>query len=409
MSTINEFKLINNDTGTMVELPVGASAINIDYKGNNLQSTVEQIELDIASLSASTLSYNPSQSGIDADNVQDAIDKVADSISLDNLNDVTLTSVLVGDTIIYDGNGWINDQIEIPSSLSELSDDTNHRLVTDVEKTTWNNKLDEEDLDQIELDISALQGSVLGITSRVEEIENDYIKSTDLATVATSGEYDDLLNKPTIPAAQVNSDWNASSGVAKILNKPSLATVATSGSYNDLSNKPTIPTVNNATLTIQRNGSTVKTFTANASSNVTCNIEVPTNTNQLTNGAGFITSSGSCNYATTAGTPWVTNGNWRYYKDSVGIYHMYYSNTQNLTFNFSQSFGSLYMVPGTWDLYYPVALSVMYYVNAYVKDPHNLVSTTVAGIHSDHSSFYIYGAKQQQDAGCNFFVEILAR
>lgn len=70
-------------------------------------------------------------------------------------------------------------------------------------------------------------------------------------------------------AAQVNSDWNASSGVAQILNKPSLfsgayadltgkptlfdgtwtsmtgkpsfATVATSGSYTDLSNKPTIP------------------------------------------------------------------------------------------------------------------------------------------------------------------------
>lgn len=47
----------------------------------------------------------------------------------------------------------------------------------------------------------------------------------------------------SIPAAQVNSDWNASSGKAQILNKPSLATVATSGSYNDLSNKPTMPTV----------------------------------------------------------------------------------------------------------------------------------------------------------------------
>ena len=45
-----------------------------------------------------------------------------------------------------------------------------------------------------------------------------------------------------------------------------LATVATSGSYNDLSNTPTIPTVNNATLTIQKNGSNVATFTANASS-----------------------------------------------------------------------------------------------------------------------------------------------
>jgi len=46
---------------------------------------------------------------------------------------------------------------------------------------------------------------------------------------------------PNIPAAQVQSDWNASGTLAAILNKPTLATVATSGSYNDLTNKPTIP------------------------------------------------------------------------------------------------------------------------------------------------------------------------
>ena len=68
-----------------------------------------------------------------------------------------------------------------------------------------------------------------------------------------------------------------------------LSTVATSGSYNDLSNKPTIPTVNNATLTIQKNGTTVKTFTANASSNVTADITVPTKTSDLTNDSGFLT------------------------------------------------------------------------------------------------------------------------
>lgn len=62
-----------------------------------------------------------------------------------------------------------------------------------------------------------------------------------LAAVATSGSYNDLNNKPTIPSAQINSDWDADSGVAAILNKPSLATVATTGSYNDLSNRPTIP------------------------------------------------------------------------------------------------------------------------------------------------------------------------
>ncbi len=44
---------------------------------------------------------------------------------------------------------------------------------------------------------------------------------SSLATVASTGDYDDLLNKPTIPAAQVNADWNVSSGVAQILNKPS--------------------------------------------------------------------------------------------------------------------------------------------------------------------------------------------
>ena len=68
-----------------------------------------------------------------------------------------------------------------------------------------------------------------------------YAQSANLATVATTGDYEDLVNKPTIPAAQVNSDWNSNSGASQILNKPSLATVATTGDYADLVNKPSIP------------------------------------------------------------------------------------------------------------------------------------------------------------------------
>ena len=49
------------------------------------------------------------------------------------------------------------------------------------------------------------------------------------------------LNVADGAEVNVNADWNASSGDAQIANKPTLATVATSGSYNDLSNKPTIP------------------------------------------------------------------------------------------------------------------------------------------------------------------------
>ena len=90
---------------------------------------------------------------------------------------------------------------------------------------------------------------------------------------------------------------------SEITDFPSLATVATSGSYNDLSDKPTIPTVNNATLKIQKNGTDVKTFTANASSDVTCNITVPTKTSDLTNDSGFLTSHQSLsNYSTLANT-----------------------------------------------------------------------------------------------------------
>lgn len=51
------------------------------------------------------------------------------------------------------------------------------------------------------------------------------VQPGDLATVATSGSYADLSNKPSIPAAQVNSDWNAVSGVAQILNKPTIPSV----------------------------------------------------------------------------------------------------------------------------------------------------------------------------------------
>ena len=91
--------------------------------------------------------------------------------------------------------------------------------------------------------------------------------------------------------SDLNNDSGFITGVSwnDVSDKPTFATVATSGSYDDLSDKPTIPTVNNATLTIQKNGTTVKTFTANASSDVTCNITVPTKTSDLTNDSGFLT------------------------------------------------------------------------------------------------------------------------
>lgn len=70
-------------------------------------------------------------------------------------------------------------------------------------------------------------------------------ESFGLATVATSGSYNDLNDKPTIPTN--TSDLNNDSGfltehqdISGKVNTDDLAEVAISGSYNDLSDKPTI-------------------------------------------------------------------------------------------------------------------------------------------------------------------------
>jgi hypothetical protein len=148
-----------------------------------------------------------------------------------------------------------------------------------------------------------------------------------------SGSYNDLTDKPTIPAAQVNADWNANSGVAQILNKPTIPTItdtysatssdgmsgkavaqaigaldksdsAVSGQYVSAVSEtdgiitvsraslPTIPTVNNGQLTIQQNGTNKATFTANQSGNATANIITDTWTETKT-----VSSSGTVSFS----------------------------------------------------------------------------------------------------------------
>lgn len=65
--------------------------------------------------------------------------------------------------------------------------------------------------------------------NKVAQIDlTPYAETSDLATVATSGDYDDLQNKPTIPAAQVQSDWLEDDTTKKsyILNKPTIPSTA---------------------------------------------------------------------------------------------------------------------------------------------------------------------------------------
>ena len=114
-----------------------------------------------------------------------------------------------------------------------------------------------------------------------------------------------VLENGVILPAEYSDDWydDMTSNLTKLddvigsdsekLSSSDVGAAALSNNYNDLDNLPTIPTVNDATLTIQKNGVDVQTFTANASSNVTCNITVPTKTSDLTNDSNFVDTSNS--------------------------------------------------------------------------------------------------------------------
>ena len=74
-------------------------------------------------------------------------------------------------------------------------------------------------------------------TGEYTKTSTELVTSNEIATVATSGSYNDLTDKPTIPTAYTHPDTHPASMIT------GLATVATSGSYNDLNDKPTIPTI----------------------------------------------------------------------------------------------------------------------------------------------------------------------
>ena len=144
------------------------------------------------------------------------------------------------------------------------------------------------------------------MTKDTTELEN-YTLSSDLSEVATTGDYDDLINKPTIPVVPTNiSAFNNDSGyITKDVNDltnytltSSLSSVATSGNYNDLTNKPTIPDVSNF-ITKDVNDLTYYTLTSNLSTVATSGSyndlsnkpTIPTKTSDLNNDSGFITNS----------------------------------------------------------------------------------------------------------------------
>lgn len=91
---------------------------------------------------------------------------------------------------------------------------------------------------------------------------------TDVATFTANASSNATANI-SVPTKTSDITNNGSDNTSTYVEADELATVATSGDYGDLLNKPTIPTVNDATLTITQNGTTAGTFTANSNTSTT--------------------------------------------------------------------------------------------------------------------------------------------
>lgn len=123
----------------------------------------------------------------------------------------------------------------VKSIRIHFDDDYNPQIETLDDKVVWQNTATQQ-IPAATSDTNGLMSasdkgklnSLPTATQLAQEL-GDKANSADLAEVATSGSYNDLSDKPTIPAAQVQSDWNEGDTTSKayIKNKPTIPTVPT--------------------------------------------------------------------------------------------------------------------------------------------------------------------------------------
>ena len=179
--------------------------------------------------------------------------------SMGNLTDTDINAPTAGQFMKYDGSKWVNsdssasvlfDSIEgNPYDNTALADALNNK----ADKSTTYTKTETDTL------LGAKQDTISDLSTIRSNAQAGKSASNTIAT------YGNIVTHNVSEFATSAQGAKADTAVQP----GDLATVATSGSYNDLSNKPTIPTVGNGTITIIQGGVNKGTFTTNQSGNTT--------------------------------------------------------------------------------------------------------------------------------------------
>lgn len=170
--------------------------------------------------------------------------------------------------------------IVIPRNLSELINDLGFITSADIPDSSVVSVNGQTGI--VQLDIPTVPTNISSFINDAGYITNAGVTSVNNRTGAVQVQ------------ENVQADWSATSGLAKILNKPALKRVATTGDYNDLDNIPTIPT---NTSDLYNDSGFLTQHQSLAGYALTS--QIPTNVSQLTNDAGYLTQHQSLNgYAT---------------------------------------------------------------------------------------------------------------
>lgn len=231
--------------------------------------------------------------------------------------------------------------VTVPTFLRELRSDDYHNTVTSLEMQIWNGKADIDDiptaLSQLDNDANFVQdadyvhtdnnftnedktaiGSIPeNITDlsdvEVSNIQNGQILKWDATrekfvnaneSGGGSGDVADVKVNGTSVVDPVTKEANIDlTGYAETSDIPTdladlsddathrLVTDTEKSTWDNKADVSDIPTVNNNTITIQKNGQNVDSFTLNQNSNKAINIDVPTKTSDLQNDNSFITNT----------------------------------------------------------------------------------------------------------------------
>lgn len=219
-------KYLKVNQGEIIWSDIDGDIVSVDTLNEALEEKVDKIDgyslISISELQrlSTITNYDDAPIKEDLELLKEEVDTKASINSLDN----------------YVLNDSLNDTLQSYALKSDISSKANASDLSNHISNTLNpHKVTKEQVGLGNVNNTSDINKPISIAMQIALNEKQHVLSTGYGISIS----DDNIITNTVP--NVQSDWNAIEGNAVILNKPDLSTVATSGSYNDLLDKPHIP------------------------------------------------------------------------------------------------------------------------------------------------------------------------